>query len=106
MLIVDIEWPDSLAPPCPTIDLAILVFFARFSVFFRSWPEIRVMGSDYGSVDLNVKQTRVFLRVYAKFMHIDAMLLQDICLSVTRRHCVETAKHIVKLFPPSCSQTL
>jgi len=30
------------------------------------------------------------------------MLLQDVCLSVTRQYSVETAKHI-KLFSPSCS---
>jgi len=29
----------------------------------------------------------------------------SVCLSVTRRYCVETAKHILKLFPPSGSNT-
>jgi len=29
----------------------------------------------------------------------------SVCLSVTRRHCIETAEHI-KLFPPSGSDTI
>jgi len=34
------------------------------------------------------------------------MLWQDICLSVTRRYSVKTAKRIVKLFAPSGSHTV
>jgi len=30
----------------------------------------------------------------------------SVCLSVTRRYSIETAKHIIKLFSPSGSQTL
>jgi len=34
------------------------------------------------------------------------MLSKDVCPSVTRRYSVETAKHIIKLFPPSGSHTI
>ena len=30
----------------------------------------------------------------------------SVCLSVTRRYCVKTAEHILKLFPPSDSATI
>jgi len=58
----------------------------------------------------DILQTNELIFLRALLCVARTMLSQDVrlsvCLSVTRRYCFETTKHIMKLFSPSGSHTI
>ena len=48
-----------------------------------------------------------FLLRYALYKHrLCRRKISSVCLTVTRRYCVETATHVIKLFRPAVSNTV
>ena len=91
-----------------------LTLFRRTTCFHRVCKQ--TLSSNYnrlplkGSWDALQSQMDVNSHFYCTMLCTARTLLsQDvcpICLSVTRRYCVETAKHIIKLFSTAGSQTI
>jgi len=42
----------------------------------------------------------------AEYSFYNMMLSQDVCPSITRRYCVETIKHMLRLISPSDSHVI